>query len=107
MTAKGIAQLALVAHVLVPNAARADRPVLAGETSFGLPGGEVLVHYASAGIDAVPMTDANGDGIPDFVAEVASVAELAVDRYLALGLRRPLADGALGGDGRIDVYLAS
>ena len=85
--------------------ARAQRPVLAGEETFGVPGGAVLVHYATTGADAVPAADANGDGVPDFVAEVAAVAEDAVARFAALGFRAPLGDGALGGDGRIDVYL--
>lgn len=51
------------------------------------------------------MTDANTDGVPDFVAEVATTAELALARYRSLGFRRPLDDGTLGGDGRIDLYL--
>jgi hypothetical protein len=79
--------------------------MLAGEASFGLPGGDVLVHYATTGTDVALPADANADGVPDFVAEVATAAELALDRYTSLGFRRPLSDGALGGDGRIDVYL--
>jgi hypothetical protein len=85
--------------------AHAQRPALAGENTFGVTGGDVLVHYATTGVDAVPMADANVNGVPDFVDEVAATAELALDHYLALGFRRPAGDGALGGDGRIDLYL--
>ena len=85
--------------------ASAARPVLAGEATFGAPQGNILVHYATSGADAVPPADGDGDGSPDFVTEVATTAELALDHFLALGFRRPLDDGALGGDGRIDIYL--
>jgi MYXO-CTERM domain-containing protein len=95
----------VIAWLGVAASARAARPALAGEATFGQVGGDVLVHYATSGIDAAPAADANTDGVPDFVAEVAVTAELALDHYLALGLRRPLDDGALGGDGRIDIYL--
>jgi hypothetical protein len=104
--AKLFARLAVVtAFLAASNIARAERPVLAGGGSFGITGGDVLVHYATTGVDAVPMTDANADGVPDFVAEVANTAELALARYASLGFRRPLDDGVLGGDGRIDIYL--
>jgi hypothetical protein len=79
--------------------------VLIGEASFGITGGEVLVHYATTGTDSVPPTDADVDSVPDFVAAVAREAELALGRYVTLGFRRPLSDGTLGGDGRIDIYL--
>jgi len=86
-------------------AARAERPVLAGEATFGAPGGEILVHYATSGGDAPAPADADLDGVPDFVGHVATTAELALARFVALGFRRPISDGALGGDGRIDIYL--
>jgi MYXO-CTERM domain-containing protein len=91
--------------VLSAAPALAARPVLTGEATFGRPGGEVLVHYATSGTDAALVTDVNSDGVPDFVAEVADTAELALDHFIALGFRRPLDDGALGGDRRIDIYL--
>lgn len=104
--ARPVRRLALVTASLgALGEARAERPVLANEASFGVAGGDVLVHYATTGVDAVPMTDANTDGVPDFVAEVASAAELALDRYASLGFRRPLDDGTLGSDARVDIYL--
>ena len=100
-----LTRLVLVGSVLVHGVAQAQRPVLANEATFGAPAGDVLVHYATTGADAVPIADANTDGVPDFVAEVAAAAELAIDHYAMLGFRRPLPDGALGGDGRVDIYL--
>jgi hypothetical protein len=85
--------------------AAAQRPALASEATFGAPSGQTLVHYATTGVDAVPMADADSNAVPDFVDEVAATAEDAVEHYLALGFRRPLDDGARGGDGRIDIYL--
>ncbi len=104
MTARYVAAIAIGLAWLAP-AAFAQRPSLAGEATYGVPGGQLLVHYATAGIDAVPGGDADADGVPDFVAEVATTAELALDHFVALGFRRPLDDGALGGDHRIDIYL--
>ena len=88
-----------------PAPARAARPVLAGEATHGVPGGDVLVHYATTGVDAVPAADADADGTPDFVEAVAGIAEAALDQIVALGFRAPLADGTLGGDARLDIYL--
>lgn len=106
MTAAWIARLVVAASLIAwSGSARAQRPALAGEASFGVANGNVLVHYATTGTDAVPMTDANVDGVPDFVAEVAAEAELAYDHFVSLGFRRPLGDGTLGGDGRVDIYL--
>src|SRR4029079_1581887 len=84
---------------------RRQGEALAGEKTFGVAGGDVLVHSATTGADAVPPTDRDTNGVPDFVDEVAATAEQALDHFLALGFRRPLDDGALGGDGRIDIYL--
>jgi hypothetical protein len=94
-----------VALTAVSSTAAAQRPALASEQTFGAPSGQVLVHYATTGADAVPMADANTNGVPDFVDEVAATAEHAIEHYLALGFRRPLDDGARGSDGRIDIYL--
>ena len=87
------------------SAAFAQRPALAGEKTFGVTGGEILVHYATTGADAVQPADRDSNGVPDFVDAVAATAEQALDHFLELGFPRPLDDGALGGDGRIDIYL--
>jgi hypothetical protein len=97
--------LLVVLAVGASRSAYAQRPALADELTYGVPGGEIVVHYATTGTDAVPALDANTDGVPDFVAEVANTAELALEHFTSLGFRRPLSDGSLGGDGRIDFYL--
>jgi len=89
----------------IPRVVEAARPVLSGEATYGAAGGDILVHYATDGVDAAPAADANTDGVPDFVTEVATTAELALGQLVALGFRRPLTDGTAGGDGRIDIYL--
>ncbi|HSK02355.1 MAG TPA: MXAN_6640 family putative metalloprotease [Kofleriaceae bacterium] len=94
----------LALGVAAPAPAHAQRPQLAGEATYGLPGGDLLVHYATAGDDAPPPADADGDGVPDFVESVAEIAEAALDQLVALGFRAPLPD-ALGGDSRTDIYL--
>jgi len=100
------APAAVVCAILgVAPAALAARPVLADEARFGVPGGQILVHYATSGADAVPAADVDADGVPDFVATIATTAEQALARFIELGFRAPRSDGTLGGDGRIDIYL--
>jgi len=74
----------------------AARPTLAAEATYGVPGGRILVHYATTGGDAASMA---------FVEEVATTAEAAHAQLVAAGFRAPLDDGTLGGDSRIDIYL--
>ncbi|HXV04948.1 MAG TPA: MXAN_6640 family putative metalloprotease [Solirubrobacterales bacterium] len=65
------------------------------------------VHWVTEGLDAPEPTDLNGNGIPDFVEEVGSVAEhvYAVENE-ELGWRPPKSDGRRGGgNGNVDVYL--
>lgn len=94
-----------LAILALASPAHAQRPALAGEKTFGVTGGDILVHYATTGADAAPPADRDSNGVPDFVDEVAATAEQALDHFLELGFRRPLDDGTLGGDGRIDIYL--
>lgn len=84
-------------------ATAATRPQLVDEATFGV--GAILVHYATNGVDVPSGGDANGNDVPDFVEEVATTANDALERFVALGFRRPADDGALGGDARIDFYL--
>lgn len=89
-----IRSLTLVA--VLAGVAHAERPTLADEATVGRPGGSILVHYATSGADAAT---------PAFATEVADTAEDALTRLVALGFRRPISDGVLGGDDRIDIYL--
>jgi outer membrane receptor for ferrienterochelin and colicins len=100
--------------------ARAQRPA-PGERyepgvellSFAAPDGRVRVWYVLDTAAAVPAEDtAPADGIPDFVADVAAVADESHRIYVdELGFRAPLADTAFlpaaeaGGDERLDIYL--
>lgn len=65
------------------------------------------VHWVAEGLDAPEPTDANGNGIPDFVEEVQRVAEHVYSiENGKLGWRDPKSDGTRGGgSGKTDVYL--
>jgi hypothetical protein len=72
-------------------------------------GATVVVHFTRDGRNAVPATDADGDGWPDYVALVSETYQrvLAFEAS-AMRFRSPLSDATLadnGGDGRFDVYL--
>lgn len=77
--------------------------------TFGSDGGNFLIHFTRQGPNAVPATDADSSGVPDFVEHVASVYEEVLLKYRdELGFRPPVSDEGLadnGGDGRFDVYL--
>ena len=77
-----------------------QRPAMAD--SIVSPGGRFLVHYDVRGQHAVAPNDADGNGVPDYVQEVAATFDatwaLQIDD---LGYRVPLDDG----DGRFDVYI--
>src|SRR5262249_35062272 len=97
--------LGLAAVAAAPAPAHAQRPVLAREATYRVAGGGLLAHSATTGADAVPAADTNGNGVPDFVEQIASVAEPALGQLVGLGFRAPLPDGTAGGDARTDIYL--
>jgi hypothetical protein len=70
----------------------------------------VCVHYVTTTADAPSLTDANGNGTPDYVEQVgAGIEQVLAAEVGALGWRPPKSDlGSInnGGDGRVDVYLA-
>lgn len=72
-------------------------------------GATVVVHFTRAGRNAVPASDADNDGWPDFVTLVAQTYEQVLDHEArSMRFRAPLSDATLadnGGDGRFDVYL--
>lgn len=65
------------------------------------------VHWVAEGIDAPDPVDANGDGLPDFVDRVLTVAEHVYSiENGKLGWRDPKCDGHKGGGHcRTDIYL--
>jgi len=81
-----------------------QRPILSGpEEQYQTT--HFLIHYTRSGKDAVPTKDANGDGVPDYVAEAASVAEFVRQTEIdTLKWAQPPADHGEGGDQRYDIY---
>ncbi len=83
----------------------------AGETveSVDSAGGHFKLFFTRSGADAVPLDDADANGIPDNVDEVSALYEEVLAFYQSLGFRTPISDAATpgdnGGDGRFDVYL--
>ena len=76
-------------------------PVLANEGIYDSAGGHFRIHYAKSGSDAPPLTDANTNGIPDWVETVAQTFEDVANSYTVLGWKlAPTVNGA-----RYDVYL--
>jgi hypothetical protein len=66
------------------------------------------VHWVAEGVDAPSLSDGNGDGVPNFIDLVLSVAEHVHSiENGQLGWRRPKSDGPKGGGvGKTDIYLA-
>jgi hypothetical protein len=65
---------------------------------------DVDVHYVTTGLDAPPLNDDNGNGVPDYVEEIGSAADAALEYYRAHRFLPVPADGA-GPDGRPDIYV--
>jgi hypothetical protein len=63
--------------------------------------GGFRVDFTRAGRHAVPKQDADADGIPDYVQQVADDFEAVLEFYRGLGYRRPLH----AGEPRFSVYL--
>jgi hypothetical protein len=83
-----------------------DAPV----RSLASAGGHARVWWAETGADAPPGLDQDTDGVPDFVQEVARVADEVIASLEADGWRLPVRDltrneGDFGGDDRFDIYL--
>ena len=68
--------------------------------------GHFKIHYDIEGNDAPDMTDANENGIPDYVESASSIFEhvwyVEID---SLGFILPESDGELGGGPEVDVYI--
>ncbi|MBK8170193.1 MAG: S8 family serine peptidase [Sandaracinaceae bacterium] len=77
--------------------------------SLASPGGSFRIHYTRAGSNAVPATDTDLSGVPDYVEFVATTYDAVLAFYESLAYRTPIDDVAVptdhGGDGRFDVYL--
>jgi Family of unknown function (DUF6055) len=64
------------------------------------------IHYVTSTADAPSLTDANANGVPDYVEQVDAVGEqVYATENGTLGWRPPKPDGTRGGDSRTDIYL--
>lgn len=96
-----------------------ERPTEGGLWSFDdtdelqawdTPDGTVRVHFSVQGPNVTIVTDADDDGVPDYVQRVGSIAVDALQSYRdQLGVREPLSElevgAALGGNAALDIYL--
>ena len=85
--------------------ASAERPMLLNEATYRGATSDIVVHYATTGVDRPELADADNNGVPDFVEQVHATAAFALENFTTIGFSRPLRDGRLGGDDGIDIYL--
>ncbi len=64
-----------------------------------------VVHYVVLGVDAPPLNDDDGDGVPDYVERVGDAADTSIAYYERRGFAPILVDAG-GPDGRPDVYIS-
>ena len=77
-----------------------QRPILSH--SILSSGGHFKIHYNTTGTHAVAPTDADANGVPDYVDETARVFEAIWDLEInQLGYHPPMSDG----DGVYDIYI--
>jgi hypothetical protein len=88
-----------------PSFADPGRPALGGSVQY-VDTLHFRIHYTLTGEHAAPALDADGNGVPDFVEEVALALEWSWHvEVRVLGWAAPPPDGLVGGDDRYDVYL--
>jgi hypothetical protein len=81
------------------------------DTHYDSPGGHTRIWWAQSGDHAPPLTDADADGIPDFVNRIARTSDAVITWLTDNGWRIALDDQDLndgtgfGGDNRFDIYL--
>jgi hypothetical protein len=86
------------------------RPTNGGQFGYAVTEAEpyvtsrAVVHYVTAGPKAPPLTDADGNGVPDYVEQVGAAADIALLYYERHGFKQPLADTA-GPDTKPDIYV--
>lgn len=64
------------------------------------------MHYVTTTVDAPPLSDDDGDGVPDYVEQVGAAADTALQYYAHAGFKTPVADTA-GPDPKPDIYIDS
>jgi hypothetical protein len=84
------------------------------EYTYDSPGGYFKIHFAKDGVNSVyqPNVDNNGNGVPDFVDNCASILDHVWAKEVdTMGYIPPPSDGWYppewdnGGDGKYDIYL--
>jgi hypothetical protein len=68
---------------------------------------DLCVHWVETTDDSVALTDANGNGFPDYVDRVADIVSGVAVMFRNAGYRAVRGDGALGGNSKPDIYLAN
>jgi hypothetical protein len=64
-------------------------------------------HYTLIGTDAVPSLDANSNGFPDYIDQMAVIFENVWTQYQIRNYTMPPLDGATGGSSKYDVYITN
>jgi hypothetical protein len=88
------------------------RPTNGGQFAYATPEAQpyvtsrAVVHYVTSGPQAPPLTDADGNGVPDYVEKVGGDADIALLYYERHGFKQPLPDTA-GPDTKPDIYIDS
>jgi hypothetical protein len=86
------------------------RPTTGGQFAYMAPetqpyvAARAVVHYVTSGPQAPPLTDADGNGVPDYVEQVGAAADVALLYYERHGFKQPLPDTA-GPDTKPDIYI--
>jgi len=86
------------------------RPTNGGQFAYTAPEAQpyvtarAVVHYVTSGPQAPQLTDANGNGVPDYVEQVGAAADIALVYYERHGFKQPLPDTA-GPDTKPDIYI--
>lgn len=62
-------------------------------------------HYTLTGADAIPSTDADGSGYPDYIENMAAIFENCWTQYTNRNFAMPPFDGAEGGSQYYDIYV--
>ncbi|MBN1290965.1 MAG: T9SS type A sorting domain-containing protein [Candidatus Latescibacteria bacterium] len=67
--------------------------------------GHFRVHYDTTGVNAPDLTDADKNGVPDYVDSALVYLEYAWDKIIALGYGTPKKDNQRGGSNAVDCYI--